>query len=156
MRGFLQEAGLGRCRSFYGDPHFLLAIAAGILYWLALLLYGVRPQAPLPVGSYLALVLAWPFIEELAFRGLLQGVLHERSWGRRSLCGVSVANLLASAAFVASHLLTRPWLVALPVFLPSLLFGYFRDRYASVWPAFALHAVYNGGFFLVVRGVALN
>jgi membrane protease YdiL (CAAX protease family) len=34
--------------------------------------------------------------------------------------------------------------------VPSLVFGYFRDRYDSVVPGAALHVFYNAGWFLAV------
>jgi membrane protease YdiL (CAAX protease family) len=37
------------------------------------------------------------------------------------------------------------------VLLPSLLYGYFRDRHGSVYPAIALHVFYNAGYFLLPR-----
>jgi membrane protease YdiL (CAAX protease family) len=39
------------------------------------------------------------------------------------------------------------------VFLPSLCFGFVRDRFGSVYPSIALHAFYNHGYFLLVGGV---
>ncbi|WP_187272118.1 CPBP family glutamic-type intramembrane protease [Zeimonas arvi] len=29
---------------------------------------------------------------------------------------------------------------------PSLIFGHLRERFDSVWPAVAMHALYNAGF----------
>jgi len=40
----------------------------------------------------------------------------------------------------------QPFFWALAAFVPSMLFGYFRDRYACIYPALALHIVYNSGF----------
>jgi len=34
-------------------------------------------------------------------------------------------------------------------FFPSLVFGYFRDRYDSIWPGAALHIFYNAGWLLL-------
>jgi membrane protease YdiL (CAAX protease family) len=33
------------------------------------------------------------------------------------------------------------------VLFPSLIFGYFRDRYTSIYPCMVLHAFYNAGYF---------
>jgi membrane protease YdiL (CAAX protease family) len=36
------------------------------------------------------------------------------------------------------------------VFAPSLVFGYFRERYGSIAPGAVLHVFYNAGYFLLV------
>ena len=38
------------------------------------------------------------------------------------------------------------------VFVPSLIFGYFRDRYRNIVPAVLLHVFYNTGFVLLFNG----
>lgn len=119
--------------------------------------------ASLPVGFYIgmqapprtgfgwpllvSLVVWQPVVEELLFRGLLQGALRRTRFGPRAWMGFSVANLVTSVAFVLMHLArhTLPW--ALAVFPPSLLFGLFRDRSDSTWPAIALHVAFNAAFF---------
>jgi membrane protease YdiL (CAAX protease family) len=50
---------------------------------------------------------------------------------------------------VAAHALTHPPEWAAAMLFPSLVFGYFRDRYRSVVPAAALHVFYNAGWFLL-------
>jgi membrane protease YdiL (CAAX protease family) len=94
------------------------------------------------------LALLVPVVEELAFRGVVQCWLAERyprRWWEQRL---SLANLLFAAAHVgiAGH-----W-SALPVFAPSLVFGYFRDKYQRATPAVALHSFYNAGFFMTQGG----
>lgn len=130
------------------DAHFGLAIGAGIAFWIALLLFGdTRP--PLEPAVLLSVILLRPVVEELLFRGLLQGWLRERPTWRQARWGVTRANLAVSVVFTALHFIGHPPLWAAGVLLPSLLFGYFRDRHDSVWPAIALHVFYNGGYFLL-------
>lgn len=94
-------------------------------------------------------VAVYPILEEIVFRGLLQGWLWQRTGGR-GIGILSWANLGASAAFATAHLVHHsPWL-ALGVLIPGLVFGYFRDRYESVLPPIVLHMVYNAGAVLVV------
>jgi len=63
---------------------------------------------------------------------------------------VTGANGLTSILFVAAHLIAHPLTMAVLVFLPSLVFGYFRDKYDGwLLPAMALHAYYNLGYFLI-------
>lgn len=93
------------------------------------------------------LVLLLPAAEELVFRGLLQGQLLRLS-SRRRLGLVSAANLLTSLAFSVAHLWAQPPAWALATVFPSLALGHLRERFDSVWPAVAMHALYNAGFFL--------
>lgn len=128
------------------DPAFVLALLAGPAAWLALWLFDALP-ATLPAALLLRFIVVQPVIEELAFRGLLQGWLKTRvTWMRG---GISAANVLTSVAFVAAHLVYQPPAWALAVFAPSIVFGYFRDRHDSVVPALLLHAWYNAGLFLL-------
>lgn len=87
-------------------------------------------------------------VEELAFRGWLQGLLADhlphRWWGQR----LSLANLLTSLLFAAAHLAVTAHWQNLLVFAPALIFGYFRDHYQRVAPAAILHCFYNAGFFM--------
>ena len=100
----------------------------------------------------LSLVLWQPAIEELLFRGVLQGLLLRTTAGAASRWGLSVANLATSVVFVLVHFVNQPAIWAIGVFVPSLLFGLFRDRSGSVWPSLALHIVFNGAFFAPLLG----
>lgn len=94
-----------------------------------------------------SLVLWQPAVEELLFRGVVQGMLLRTTLGSRSRWGLSVANVITSLAFVSVHFIRQPPLWAIGVIVPSLVFGFFRDRSDSVWPPLVLHIVYNGAFF---------
>lgn len=145
---WMQDLGLRPGWRWLIDPRFALALLAGVLFWVALArLDAVAPAQGL--AALASLVLLQPLVEELLFRGLLQGWLAERAWARRQWAGFSLANLLAALAFTAPHFLHHPPLWAAGVLLPGLLFGYFRDRHASVLPAIALHVFYNAGYFLL-------
>jgi membrane protease YdiL (CAAX protease family) len=98
---------------------------------------------------FFSLVLWRPVLEELLFRGFLQGLLSGQSWGQKALRGVTVANGITTLLFMLGHLWghTLPWAIA--VVVPSLIFGYFRDRFGSVYPAIVLHSFYNTGYFLL-------
>ncbi|GIX46218.1 MAG: hypothetical protein KatS3mg131_0429 [Candidatus Tectimicrobiota bacterium] len=135
-----------------GKMPFLVALLAGGGFWLLLGL--TTSLTPLPwcqVASwpFLSLVLWQPVVEEILFRGILQGLFLRFPWGKRSLWGISVANVLTSLLFVFGHGWQHPWEWAVAVFFPSLLFGWFRDVYARITPAVVLHMVYNAGYFLL-------
>ena len=149
MNAWLEVLGAARCPPFQRDRGFLAAVAAGALFWLALAV--VQPP-PLPRPQPLALASAalWqPLVEELLFRGAVQGELLRHPWGRRAAASISMANLATSAAFAAAHLASHPPLWAAAVVVPSLVFGWLRERLGSVWPAVALHILYNLGYFLL-------
>lgn len=146
------EWGLVRPRtgwlSWLSDSHVLAALAAAAPVWIGLgLTVGDRMLAPASSGAWLSLVLLQPLVEELLFRGALQGTLL-RWTDRRTLGPLTRANAWTTAAFAALHFIAQPpgWAVA--VALPSLVFGHVRDRFGSVLPSVALHAVYNTGFGL--------
>jgi membrane protease YdiL (CAAX protease family) len=96
-----------------------------------------------------------PIVEELLFRGCLQGFLSIRAWGQRSLVGISTANLLTSVVFTGAHIATHSLLWAALMLFPSLLFGVLRDRSGSVFPPIALHIIYNAGYFMLTGGSSL-
>jgi len=96
------------------------------------------------------LVLFYPLIEELSFRGVIQGSLSQRSSLDRQVIGLSLANILTSVLFVLMHFVHHPPVWALLVFFPSLVFGYFKDRFSSMIPSIILHSFYNLLFFSLI------
>jgi membrane protease YdiL (CAAX protease family) len=105
----------------------------------------------LPAGlvSWLSFALWQPLIEEVVFRGILQGQalrLWTRNGEPRRLGPITLANLLVTLAFVALHLRVQPLAWALAVSVPSLVFGHLRERMSSVWPAVLVHSIYNTAF----------
>jgi hypothetical protein len=142
--------GLPPCRAFYRDPAFLAALLAGGLFWGILsLLFPISPLRWSQVLSWRFVSLAFiqPCAEEIFFRGALQGTIQRFSWGQWSWHGCTRANLLVAGLFMLGHWWQHPPLWALAVLFPALLFGWLRDRYDSVYPAMALHVVYNTGYF---------
>jgi membrane protease YdiL (CAAX protease family) len=98
---------------------------------------------------WLSVMVYYPILEELLFRGALQGSLWRWGcWSRHEWLRISGANLIASLAFVCVHLLHQAPAWALAVLAPSLAFGYFRDRSRSILYPIMMHAIWNGSFFL--------
>ena len=158
MSVLCERFGLKAAPAFYRSPVFLSALAMGGAVWLVLTLLAiVQPLPWLQIFSlpFLVAVLWQPTVEELLFRGCLQGWLFTHGWGRQSFVGISVANLLTSIVFSGAHIATHslPW--ALSTLFPSLLFGVLRDRSGSVLPPLALHIIYNAGYFLLTGGSSL-
>lgn len=109
---------------------------------------GVPKQSGWPgLRIWFFIVLVSPLLEELVFRGGLQAWLYERtSLRHKPVFNISYANGLTSVVFAAFHLFSQPTLWALSIFVPSLMFGWARDKTGSVIPSMVLHAWYNLGF----------
>jgi len=90
-------------------------------------------------------------LEEVVFRGIVQEMLFRQPWGRREVGLLSVANLITSILFAGSHFIHHPPLWAILVFFPSLIFGYFKDRYQRLYVPILLHVFYNAGYFLLFK-----
>ncbi len=140
---------------FLHDAHWQAAFALGPLFWLVLACWRKPAFDPLwPAHAplwFVSVVFLYPVLEEVAFRGALQGSLRQGLGTLGPWPGLSLANILTSIVFVLLHLLYHPPLWALAVLIPSLLFGYFRDRFDGAPDALlapiALHAWYNAGWF---------
>jgi uncharacterized protein len=133
------------------DPHLWWAIAAAPAVWLlGHLWFAPATDWAWPFNrprDLLFLGVLYPLIEELLFRGVVQGWLRERTGMRRTVFGLSLANLLTSTIFTALHFFAHPPLAALAVLVPSLIFGHFRDRHGDLRAPIALHMYYNIGYF---------
>ncbi|HMN93917.1 MAG TPA: JDVT-CTERM system glutamic-type intramembrane protease [Hydrogenophaga sp.] len=142
------------------DTHLLLALLLALPVWAGLGLWaGDAMRVPAGPWAWASLLLVQPVIEELVFRGILQGqaLALLSSQGRpRRIGPLTWANVLVTLAFVLLHLRAQPLAWALAVAVPSLVLGHLRERFASAWPAMAVHAVYNAGFGLTAWLVALR
>ena len=146
--------GFTRTRQCYRNYRFILAILAGIpVVWVM-----HTWLQPYPAGvnyswmQLFSLILWQPFIEEVLFRGIIQGQIRKKDWGKNAWFGISGANAITSILFVAVHMINSSPLFALTVLAPSLVFGYFRDYCNSVYPAIIIHCTYNAMVFI---GLAL-
>lgn len=143
---------------FYRSPVFLSSLAVGAVFFGVLPLLADVQRLPWQRILSMAFLMAavWqPIIEELLFRGCLQGVLVRRAWARRTVIGISAANLLTSILFIGAHIPTHPLIWAALTLFPSLVFGILRDRSGAVVPSIALHIFYNTGYFLIAGGSAI-
>ena len=99
------------------------------------------------------LIIVYPIIEELAFRGFIQTSLVKMAYLRTSFVCISIANTVTSIIFSAFHLIHHDVIWAVLIFVPSVVFGFFRDKYDSVKPSIILHIIYNGFYYLLFGGV---
>lgn len=130
-----------------------LAVIVAPIIWLGLYAFE-RPHIDLswPIYNawpFLTFVFLFPLLEELAFRGFLQEYFQRWQIGRLDFYGITVANVGCSTLFVISHLFYHSLIWSFAVILPSLLFGYCKDRYRSVVPCVLLHWFYNSGYYLI-------
>ena len=150
IRGIASPLGLAWCPSFYRDKVFAIAMLAGGGFWLGLWLWlpiHLITLTQVMSFAFLSRVILSPALEELIFRGYLQGHLRQQSWGQQGWGGLTAANGFTSLFFMAGHWWSHPPLWAAAVLLPSLIFGYCRDRYNSIYPCIVLHTFYNIGYF---------
>ena len=151
----LHEAGLTGAPRCFRDYRFLLALLGGIF-----VLWAIHDMLP-PFSSgfefhwtlWLSLVIWQPIVEEILFRGILQGQLIKTRWGPHAFMRITAANVVTSMLFAAIHMVNNSPLFALAVFVPSLVFGYFRDSCNSVYPPILLHAAFNA---LVIDGLFIH
>ncbi|GEA52228.1 hypothetical protein VIN01S_30320 [Vibrio inusitatus NBRC 102082] len=146
----LDEFALRGDTRWISDRQFKLACLLGVAVGLALL----SDHAPVLLKEHswqvlVLVVLITPLIEELLFRGILQGRLLKLNWGSQHLFGFTVANSSSSIVFTGFHFISHDPIWALSVLIPSLLFGYFRDRHNSVYPSIALHMFFNAVYFIL-------
>ncbi len=99
------------------------------------------------------LVLFYPIVEELAFRGTIQELLSKQFDFTSNFFIFSTANVLTSILFVGMHLFHHSLIWALLTFIPSLIFGYFKEKFDHVIPSIGLHIFYNLCYFTIVAEI---
>lgn len=87
-----------------------------------------------------------PVLEEIVFRGGLQTWLQQRRVLQYRLGAISLANVLTSLLFAGMHLFRQAPLWAALTFLPSLIFGWAKERHQTLLSPILLHMCYNAGF----------
>ncbi|HMS83934.1 MAG TPA: JDVT-CTERM system glutamic-type intramembrane protease [Nitrospira sp.] len=150
--------GLHNHRPFHRDPVFLSLFVCGPFVWCAMtegFQFQPLSQHVLWSVAFLSIALWQPLLEELLFRGIIQGHMLQPLTRWKPWIGLSMPNLLTSLFFSLAHLAGHSITWSLLVFVPSLCFGFVRDRFGSVYPSIILHAFYNVGHFLFVDGVML-
>jgi membrane protease YdiL (CAAX protease family) len=130
---------------FLLDKQFIAAIIVAIFVWVVMSFFGFKsPQNFNP----LYVILLYPIVEEIVFRGMLQDYFANKFKG--SFLKLSYSNILTTIIFVSFHLFYHSIFWSLLVIVPSLIFGYFKDKFNSIIPAIFLHIFYNFGYFYLV------
>jgi len=135
------------------DKAYLSVILLAPFFWFGLYYSGTAITGPdwlrHNILLFLQLALLYPIVEELVFRGLLQEKLWQTRLSRLSIYCISMPNIVTSIIFTGFHFIAHPPTWAVVVIVPSIVFGFFRDRYQHVIPAVILHGFYNSGYFLL-------
>ena len=91
--------------------------------------------------TFILLVVAAPIVEELVFRGYLQGKLRERK------VPVWLTVVVVSALFGLAHM---QWNVAINVGILAVYMSIGRELTGSIWPGVIMHMMKNGlAFYLL-------
>lgn len=102
------------------------------------------------IRSLFFLILFYPVIEELTFRGIIQEYIGQRTKQRKLFASLSLTNLLTSILFALMHFVYHEPFWAALIFFPSLVFGYFKERYSRIMPSIMLHIFYNLCYFSLI------
>jgi len=134
----------------FRDPLLGAAFIAAPGFWVAWSFYvAAEPDWGWPLNApfrFLLLAVIYPILEEIVFRGALQGWLRKRDRTLHDWRGLTLANVITSGAFSVFHLFRNSVGMSIAVFAPSVIFGFFRDRYDHLHTPIALHIFYNTGF----------
>jgi len=112
-------------------------------------------------STWLYWILVFPVLEELVFRGWIQTSI-EQWYTKKKYSGwferlrLSPANIITSMLFASLHFALVPVWTLLLVFIPSLWFGWLKDRYQSLLPSMVFHSYFNALFLLFNLGFILQ
>lgn len=131
------------------DLQFAIAFLAApfLLFAYQFIYFGQISFHLISFKRLLMSVIVSPLIEEIIFRGFIQEWLYSHRWAKKAVFSISPANLITSFIFTAFHFFAHPPLMAALVFIPSLVFGYFRDRHGGITSPVILHCFYNLFYF---------
>ena len=88
-------------------------------------------------------IIFYPIVEELIFRGVILEFIASKTKQFRPFFHLTIANVTTSLLFVAMHFVHHSPTWALLVFVPSLIFGYFKEQYKDIRASIILHMFYN-------------
>jgi membrane protease YdiL (CAAX protease family) len=139
-------------RLFWQDRFFLIGLILPLPVWLLIYHTDLLPLAAVELSwkDLLLVGVLFPVLEELAFRGLIQGYLLQKPALSSRSIGITGANGVTSLLFAALHLISQPVGLAVLIFFPSLVFGELRDRFNRTLPSIFMHVYYNVGLLLVL------
>ena len=136
----------------FKDKFYLSFFLIGIIGFLFpfIDLYERESLSRISVHTFFLLIILFPIIEECLFRGVLHSLLLKINLLQNRLLTISFANFLTSILFVLMHFFNHPPLWALLVIVPSIIYGYFRERFNHLLPPILLHIWYNFIYFILI------
>lgn len=117
-----------------------------LLYWITEPKIEISWILQKPLVFFL-IIFVYPIFEEIVFRGLVQEQIASRYSG--SIGILSIANITTSLLFVVFHFVYHSSVWAIAVFVPSLIFGYFKDKTYRLVVPMVLHVFYNFGYIFI-------
>lgn len=126
-----------------------LSIVIGSVFWHLFPCY-LSSTWDISATVLINMLLIYPVIEEWVFRGTIQEGLLKINQLRKGCYGVSNANLITSCLFTGFHMIHQPLFFAVLVFIPSVIFGFFKERYSALLVPIGLHILFNGIFLLAL------
>ena len=146
MSNFFEFVGLNLNTKWLKDAIFYLALSASIPLKILIVLLNLYVKTYPNLSIYFILFLLFiSFSEELFFRGFLMPVFS--SFIKGKFWFFSYSNIIVSFIFSISHIFLHNIFWSALVFFPSLIYGYFREKYESILPPVVLHFVYNLVYF---------
>ncbi len=125
------------------DGLFYLALLLGPIGAALFISFSTIHISNFSLWFLVSTIVIYPVLEEIIFRGQLQAWLLKKPTMQPACCGISIANLITSLLFTSLHILYRLNIVNALIIIPSLIFGFFYERYSSVIPSIVLHICYN-------------
>ena len=139
---------------YRSDARFYIALLLGCLIAASGGAFYAQNKTlpPFSTQVLINLILLYPCIEEILFRGFLHDAIQRLCGSHLRYANISLNNLLVSLLFCLAHssVWTWPWLGLL--LFPSLIFGWAKERYNTLPPCIMLHGAYNSAW---VIGVSL-
>ncbi len=152
VKEFFYFVGLTQEYTWLKDKFFYFALFLGPLFCIVLSFF-IKSKFFIQKPFYFLInqffLIAFP--EELFFRGALLPfikIYFPYIWN-----GISLANVITALFFAGLHLITHPFLWAIGTFFPGIIFGYFREKHNSLWPAIFLHFFYNTNYYAFFGGM---
>jgi len=138
------------------DPFIWISVCAAMLFWFSLSQYvPITSNIMWPIVSPMAFILPvilYPILEEIVFRGMVLEYCQKKIPGVL-LFHISKANFITSILFTALHFIYHPPLWASAVFIPSLIFGFLKERHQSLIPPILIHVFFNAGYYWLFTNI---
>ncbi len=136
-----------KLKEILSDKAYLIALLLPFPIWIYF--SDMKGINYLSSNEVLMLLILFPITEELFFRGIIQPIIHKKF--SKTWHSISAANFLTSLLFSFSHLFNHNPFWALSTFLPSMIFGWSKDRYNTLLAPLMLHCYYNAGWFYLAN-----